>query len=311
MAKARSRRGLLAAFAAGMAAAICRAMRGGGVLASAHRRSDGRADVPALTRLPLGDGELSNAPSNGYVWACQGNFGPGGATAAAPWIHDDGTFDLTAKPVVQGAVSWTSQLQISLDGDRRIVQTNGLPDHPTGTFPIIPSDPAYQYDRNPNSIAQQPINFSLPAAPQFADSPSCLPQGPIGVLLTGAMFFNALDAGGRDAVAHELQDSCSGHPNPNGIYHYHSLTNCLDDDGAGHSSLVGYALDGFGVYGLRGEDGSELTNADLDSCHGHTHTIEWDEQSVELYHYHATREYPYMLGCFRGMPLSLLPQGRP
>lgn len=32
----------------------------------------------------------------------------------------------------------------------------------------------------------------------------------------------------------------------------------------GHSPLFGYALDGFGIYGPRGEDGKMMTNAKLD-----------------------------------------------
>ena len=43
-----------------------------------------------------------------------------------------------------------------------------------------------------------------------------------------------------------------------------------------------------------------LTNADLDECHGHTHAIAWDGRTVTMYHYHATWEFPYVLGCFRG-----------
>jgi hypothetical protein len=308
MASPKSRRTLFGAFAAGLGAALLAILT---QPATAEDRSAARpAGAPALTRLPLGDRKISDAPSSGYVWACQTNFGLGGAAGSAPWIHGD-SFDLTAKPVVEGEVSWPAQLQISLEGNQRTVQSNGLPNHPTGAFPIGSSDTAFQYDRNPNSIAAQSFNFMLPVAPLLADSPSCLPQGPIGVMLTGAALFNALDAGGRDAVAHEAQDACSGHPNPNGTYHYHSLTDCLDDTGSGHSHLVGYALDGFGIYGLRGENGGELGNADLDGCHGHSHTIEWDGQSIAMYHYHATREYPYMLGCFRGTPVRLLPQGPP
>ena len=41
----------------------------------------------------------------------------------------------------------------------------------------------------------------------------------------------------------------------------------------------------------------ELTNADLDECHGHDH-------SPLGYHYHATIEYPYTIGCYRGDPES-------
>lgn len=67
-------------------------------------------------------------------------------------------------------------------------------------------------------------------------------------------------------------------------------------------ALVGYALDGFGIYGQHGEGGRTLTNGDLDACHGHTHTVIWDGEAREIYHYHLTDEYPYTLGCFRGTP---------
>jgi hypothetical protein len=124
----------------------------------------------------------------------------------------------------------------------------------------------------------------------------------VGIMLSGVILFNAFDAAGRDAGAHEVQDACDGHPQASGFYHYHNLSDCLEDTAAGHSALMGYAFDGFGVYGYYGEDGKELTNEDLDECHGHTHTIEWDGQTVEMYHYHATHEFPYMVGCFRGSP---------
>jgi hypothetical protein len=103
--------------------------------------------------------------------------------------------------------------------------------------------------------------------PKFADNASCVDMGPIGFLLTGGVFFNALDARGEDAVAHEIQDACQGHPERGGAYHYHSLTTCLEKMIAGdsHSDLVGYAIDGFGIYGYRGEGGRLLTKADLDS----------------------------------------------
>ena len=140
----------------------------------------------------------------------------------------------------------------------------------------------------------------------------CLPLGQIGVLLNGGYFFNALDAGGKDAVAHEIQDSCQGHPEINGAYHYHSVTTCLArrESEREHSGLVGYAFDGFGIYGHRGDFGRVLTNADLDTCHGHRHSIEWDGKKVDMYHYHATWEYPCTIGCYRGNPLRLPPTSR-
>ena len=46
-----------------------------------------------------------------------------------------------------------------------------------------------------------------------------------------------------------------------------------------HSGLQGYAYDGFGIFGVYGEDGELLSTADLDECHGHTHEIEWDGET--------------------------------
>jgi hypothetical protein len=257
-----------------------------------------------LTQLPIGDA-VSTAPEVDAVWSCQTDFGGPGAGATGDWINGDGTFDITAKPTVDGEAEWPSEFAISLNEDVRTLTGNSLPDHLTGEYPITSNDDAYQYDRNPNSISSQTLQIDLPSTPTIADKPSCLSLGPIGVMLTGSVVFNALDAQGRDAVAYEIQDDCSGHPEMRGAYHYHSLTPCIEDEGEGHSALVGYAMDGFGIYGPRGEDGETLTNADLDDCHGHTHEIEWDSDTLEMYHYHATWEYPYTLGCYMGTAAAM------
>ncbi|HLF78206.1 MAG TPA: YHYH protein [Dehalococcoidia bacterium] len=251
-------------------------------------------------KLPLGDGKIATAPERGSVFACQTRFAGGGAFRDGPWIKNDGTWDSTAKATVDGEVTWPQRLAIRIEGASRLVESAGLPNHATGTYPVRPDDDAFQYDRNPNTIAAQDLRLSLPLEPAMAAQAACLPMGAIGVLLTGSVFFNALDAQGKDAVAHELQDRCHGHPERTGAYHYHDLTPCLADVSTGHSALAGYAFDGFGIYGPRGEDGRVLSNAALDECHGHSHAIEWDGRRVSLYHYHATLEYPYTLGCFRG-----------
>jgi YHYH protein len=255
-----------------------------------------------LTHLPLGDGRLATGPKVGWIWPCRTDPDGRGAFRDGPWIRHDGTYDLTAKAIVDGSVSWPNHhLEVSHVGDKRVITTNDLPDHGTGVFPIARSDDAYQYDRNPNRIAQQNFRVELPANPVLAARPLCVP-GAVGILLTGSALFNALDAPGRDAVAHETQDSCQGHPQQSGDYHYHSLTSCLPNSATpdGHSTLVGYSLDGFGIFGRRGEGGKVLTSADLDECHGHSHEIEWDGRKVVMYHYHATWDFPYTIGCMRG-----------
>ena len=265
-----------------------------------YRTDDHSVD---LTRLPLGDGNYSTTTLQmGSVFTCMTyNKTAVGAFQEGPWFNGDGTFDLTTKAIVDGEVAWNHEFIIALNSNSRDFTTNDLPNHTTGIYPIASSDDAYQYDRNPNAIAEQTITFSLPANPTIATAPDCL-GSEIGILLSGTVLFNAFDAGGRDAVAHETQDNCQGHPQVSGVYHYHSLTNCLDDEGTGHSALMGYAWDGFGIYGVHGEAGKVLTNEDLDECHGHSHVIDWDGQKVDMYHYHATYEFPYTLGCFKGTP---------
>jgi hypothetical protein len=257
-----------------------------------------------LTHLPLGDTLHSTDPEVGYIWPCHIDTNSNaGAGVDGPWIDKiDKTYDLTVKDEVHGSVEWPAhKVTITVVGDKRIISTNDLPDHPTGVFPIASTDSAFRYDRNPNKISQQQFQIELPANPTLAAQPSCAP-GAVGILLSGVSLFNALDAPGRDAVAHELQDACQGHPEKTGTYHYHSLSNCVPDevDSTGHSKLMGYALDGFGIYGRHGEDGKILTDADLDACHGHTHAIMWDGKMVVMYHYHATWDFPYTVGCMRG-----------
>jgi len=256
-------------------------------------------------QIPVGDGKLlTTVPTEvGYLYVCYIPDSPN-LPGKAPWINTTtGTWDQTIKPSVRGSVAWP--FNFAVNGPTHYVSGNGLPKHRTGTFGIAITDPVYKYDKNPNTIAAEPIAWQLPLAPVVASSPTCTHGGAIGVLLSGARIFNASDADGRDAVAHEVQDACDGHPQSKSIYHYHNLTRCSDQtDIAGqHSPLVGYVADGFGLFGNQGEKGVALTNADLDICHGHTHAIALDGGlPADSYHYHATKEFPYTVGCFRGTP---------
>ena len=275
---------------------------GGAATTSTTAASTNAVDT---TRLPIGDGKYATAAARGSIFSCQTTFNGGGAFATGSWINGDSTFDLAKKPTVDGDVSWPGTVSITTQGATRIVSSNGVPgSHTTGVFPVSSTDDAYSFDRNPNRITTQSVQLSLPANPVVAGTPTCLGMGTIGVMTTGVALFNGLDAGGRDAVAHEIQDHCEGHPQMQGVYHYHSGSGCFADPGTGHSALLGYALDGFGIYGSRGENGAALSTADLDECHGHTHVIEWDGVKVSMYHYHLTADFPYTLGCYRGTPVA-------
>ncbi|MBI1773415.1 MAG: hypothetical protein HYR68_13920, partial [Burkholderiales bacterium] len=105
------------------------------------------------SKLPIGDGKFTRTtPAVGYVYACYA-AGAGGASSKGPWFNADGmTWNSLSKISVQGAVSWASSFLVTL-GSTLGITGNGLPPNATGTFPIASTDPAYVYDRNPNSIS--------------------------------------------------------------------------------------------------------------------------------------------------------------
>jgi hypothetical protein len=262
------------------------------------------------TAIPVGDGRAGQMPRVGYVDSCTLSFRGGGATHSGPWLEvTAGTWNTQTKTVVRGSRQWGSASHtFTVEGATRVLTTNDLPrGEPTGDFPIARSDPAYAYDHNPNSISAQSVTLRVPAAPTAAPAPSCTGLGPIGVTADGVLLYNALDDGGRDAGAHEIQDSCEGHPDGQGRYHYHSISNCLAPPTANTSILVGYALDGFGIYAERNAEGALPTDADLDACHGRTSPVSWDGTTVAIYHYDVTLEYPYTVGCFHGTPAKTGP----
>jgi hypothetical protein len=105
--------------------------------------------------------------------------------------------------------------------------------------------------------------------------------------------------GSSSKVQHSLMlDTCGGHAMP---YHYHQDNACdYDHQQAGHSPLIGFALDGYGIYGLYESNPSKPE--DLDACNGHVGLVpanaSYGVPNVSVYHYHVTSSPPYTLGCF-------------
>jgi hypothetical protein len=257
------------------------------------------------TALPLGDNKYSTtSPAVGSVYVCSVPNGVG-PNSTPPWINTTAnTWNALAKDVVPGSVSWSGTFSAVQSGSSLAVSGNGLPLAPitTGTFPIASSDAVYTYDGNPNSIAAQSISITLPYNPAPAASPGCVSGGRIGIAVDGVSIFDALDALGHDAVAHEGQDACHGHPDQSSTYHYHGwIFACVADAGSTstNSSLLGYALDGYGIYGPW-YNGQVLTSADLDECHGTTSSVLWHGALTSIYHYVATYDFPYTVGCYHG-----------
>ncbi len=162
-----------------------------------------------------------------------------------------------------------------------LISSNGIPENDYSDIP----------DRNPHEVTQQTFQFKYPLFPEFVGDKIPTRPGPIGMTLHGAVFFNQFDRDRNDANTRERFDSCNGHANAGGIYHYHQISACFEDSESGHSKIFGFVFDGFPIYGFNGTSGIPPT--DLDECNGHSDTGE--------YHYHATKEYPYLVGCFNGI----------
>ncbi len=258
--------------------------------------------------LPVGDGKYTTTSAKtGYVYACSQyaqNLASdkGGAETRGPWFTNSNTqYNINKKLHVLGSVTWKADFTNTVSGGTRTIVTNDLPSHTTGIFPIQSSDPAYTYDRNPNSIKGQTLTYALAANPTYGATPNCM-GGEAGIMLTGIALFNAFDAGGRDAGAWEIQDSCSGHPESQGEYHYHTLSSCIKDISV--HTVIGFALDGFPITGPQIGSGNILTTADLDECHGLVSTIMLDGKTTTMYHYVMTQDFPYSVSCFRGTAIT-------
>ncbi len=262
----------------------------------AHAYGDKYADG----LLPVGDKKYTTSGAKkGSVYMCNANFvaeSQAGAQTRGPWFINNNTqWNINKKARVQGSVSWQPNMTIKVENGKRVLTTNDLPDHKTGVFPVASGDPAYSYDRNPNTISAQSLVYTLTASP-VAGEPVCM-GGEVGVMLTGVALFNAFDAGGRDAGAWEVQDNCDGHPQSAGEYHYHTLSRCITDVSV--SKVIGYALDGFPITGPKVGERNYLTTDDLDACHGLMSEIMVDSKPVKTYHYVMTQDFPYSVSCFR------------
>lgn len=126
----------------------------------------------------------------------------------------------------------------------------------------IPSYSIGPWKANPNSPTDLNSLYKIPRKPkEQTGAKTAVPLGAIGIWSNGVTMFNADDAQSynnkgiwkRNAYVFEKIsfDSCNGHPAPNGAYHHHVNPICLYNtkDNTNHSPIIGYAFDGFPVYG--------------------------------------------------------------
>ena len=192
------------------------------------------------------------------------------------------------------------------DASYAYIASNGLPTHAmmNGITATNLQVPAAQNFFGANA-------WKIPLLPAIAAAPTSAVDGPIGVAINGVPIFNPCKQGGCQngdtKVLGEL-DACNGHAGRADDYHYHAAPTCLM---AGKSASywdthpLGWALDGFAIYGYNNADGTVATRDGI--CGGNTSTV---PNGPTGYSYHVTDASPYVLSCFRGTPSpDLLGQG--
>lgn len=145
--------------------------------------------------------------------------------------------------------------------------------------------------------------WKIPLSPAIAASTTSAIDGPIGVAVNGVLIFNPCKQGGcqnGDTKALGELDACNGHAGRADDYHYHAAPVCLMQGRAASywdTHPVGWALDGFAIYGYNDADGRTASRDSV--CGGNTSVVSNGPQG---YSYHVTDASPYVLSCFRGTP---------
>ncbi len=253
-----------------------------------------------------------------------------------------------------------AKVTIDLENNTCVLTSNGIPNHdfngPTAHFA--------------NDVRELDVTFRIPRNPQKSGSLQKLSQRSYDAVLLNGTPVDLLSAGcyrpeGRradkngnvlagcrdsdpwmlDPPSYDTYfgvDQHNAHAQPDGRYHYHANPNALflDNDFDKPSPVIGFAADGFPIYGtlFRDKDGNirraksgyqlktvlrpappdgpggtpdgtyladyEFTgHGDLDECNGMT---------VDgSYGYYVTTTYPWILKCFVGSPDPSFNKRRP
>lgn len=171
--------------------------------------------------------------------------------------HTQSGFDpwrLLEQAITSPAYAFSGHVSITLQGPFRVIRSNGLPDHQTGAFPN---------EGNPNTITEQHYEYRVPKDPKKTGQTTPLGMNAFGVAINGVPFdpgaaewydgdprsgwqYEAMYLGARLGI-----DQNNAHVQPNGAYHYHGIPTGLMQKLASYGKpvLIGYAADGFPIYG--------------------------------------------------------------
>ena len=189
-----------------------------------------------------------------------------------------------------GFAAFSKSVKVTKNSKYYLVESSGIPDHQmmVGIKSWQQQVPTIQPYTGANS-------WSIPIKPAISSSPISAKnhflRGAIAIAVNGVPIFNALNNRGDDALLAGELDDWGGHCGRADDYHYHIAPLHLQAT-VGKKVPIAYALDGFPIYGETEIDGKKVVG--LDSFNGHF-------DSKKNYHYHGTKNYPYINGGFKGV----------
>ena len=189
-----------------------------------------------------------------------------------------------------GFSGFAKSVKVFRSGKYYMVESSGLPDHQmmVGIKAWQQQVPTVQPYFGTNA-------WPIPITPVISKTPISAKnhflRGAIAVAINGVPVFNALTNKGTDAYLTGELDDWGGHCGRADDYHYHMAPFHLQSI-VGKKVPIAYALDGFPIYGETELDGKPAMG--LDEFNGHF-------DAKKKYHYHGTKNYPYINGGFKGV----------
>lgn len=215
------------------------------------------------------------------------------ASAGGIWLEGGEVFDVDGAFVQNMATFYGDDTWFMYDDNGDIFITDTEEDCINAANPNVGE--AYRnfcVECLPSYITDLSVSWLIPATPVLLDNPAYFATGPGGppgaasVPSTRGVALSGVEFSAPAPVSNILSaytlapfDDAGGHINVHQGYHYHAATGISHEveQADGHAGLVGYAMDGHGIYSRLDADGNEPT--DLDDCRGH-----YDE--IRGYHYH-------------------------
>jgi hypothetical protein len=213
------------------------------------------------------------------------------------WFKDGNVYDVDGSFVAKLADFYSDPKWKLVNGDGSIRVTKTKEAFEAAARPDV--DPRYNnycVEGRSEWYAVKETTYTIPVTPIYQKTPTDLGRSGIGVAFNGVKFdapapLNAI----LSAYTLAPLDDNGGHMNPHTGYHYHAATGQTKPiaQADNHAPMIGYALDGFGIFALMDKDQKEPTN--LDESRGH-----FDE--VRGYHYHAGKPGDnQIIKSFRGV----------